>query len=288
MQKTDKTRTPVTLSNIKSRKKSGERITMLTAYDYSTAVLVDRAGVDMILVGDSLGMVILGYDSTVPVTMEDMLHHSAAVRRGVNRALVVGDMPFMSYQVSPEEAVRNAGRFIKEAGCHAVKLEGGMNIAKTIERIVRAGIPVMGHIGLTPQTATALGGFKVQGRDEESARRLIRDARAVAEAGAFSLVLECVPSGIASAITEDIPIPTIGIGAGAGCDGQVLVTNDLLGLFPKFVPKFVKKYADLAPVIQEAITRFIDEVSKGEFPGDAHSFKGGEDLAEKIIRDYGR
>ncbi len=285
MQKTDNALTPITLNEIRSKKKAGSRITMLTAYDYSTAVLVDQAGVDMILVGDSLGMVILGYDSTVPVTMEDMLHHASAVRRGVNRAIVVGDMPFMSYQVSQEEALRNAGRFIKEAGCHAVKLEGGVAMADTVERIVKAGIPVMGHIGLTPQTATALGGFKVQGRDEDSARQLIQDARALAQAGAFSLVLECVPSGLAEAITKEINIPTIGIGAGPHCDGQVLVTNDLLGLFPKFVPKFVKKYANLAPVIQDALTQFINDVSTGGFPGHEHSFEGGGELAQKILSE---
>ncbi len=273
---------PVSISRIRAKKRSGERLTMLTAYDYSMARLVDGAGVDMVLVGDSLGMVVLGYDSTVPVTMEEMLHHCKAVRRGVKRAFVVGDMPFMSYQVSEEEALRNAGRFVKEAGCHAVKLEGGEAVAGTISRLVDAGIPVMGHIGLTPQTATALGGFKVQGRDEESARRLLADARAVARAGAFSLVLECVPSALAKAITEAIEIPTIGIGAGPYCDGQVLVTNDLLGLFPRFVPRFVKKYVDLAPIVQEALQGFVKEVSSGTFPGKEHSFEMAEDVIKRI------
>jgi len=268
----------VTPPDIKSMKENGQKITMLTAYDYSMAAMIDQAGVDMVLVGDSLGMVALGYDSTVPVTMDEMLHHSRAVSRAVKRALVIGDMPFMSYQISPEEAVRNAGRFIKEAGCHAVKLEGGIEQANTIRAIVGAGIPVVGHIGLTPQTATALGGFKVQGKDVESAKRLLRDGEAVAQAGAFALVIECVPSGIAKAVTESVNIPTIGIGAGPHCDGQVLVTNDLLGMFEKFTPSFVKKYANLAPVIKEAFANYVEEVKNGSFPSEEHSFPGGEDF----------
>jgi len=263
---------PVTIETIKAKKASGQKITMLTAYDFSMARLIDQAGVDMILVGDSLGMVVLGYDSTVPVTMDDMIHHARAVKRGTKRAFIIGDMPFMSYHVSCEQALENAGRFIKEAGCHAVKLEGGENMAERIKKIVDAGIPVMGHIGLTPQTATALGGYKIQGRDEDSAQRLLDDPIALSEAGAFSIVLECLPSAVAKTITQKVSVPTIGIGAGPHCDGQVLVTNDLLGLFPKFTPKFVKKYADLSPLIQKAFEQYIKEVGSGEFPGPEHCF----------------
>lgn len=270
----------ITPPDIMAKKQNGEKITMLTAYDYSMAAMIDQAGVDMILVGDSLGMVVLGYESTVPVTMEEMLHHAKAVSRGARQALVVGDMPFMSYQVSPEDAVKNAGRFIKEAGCQAIKLEGGIEQAQTIEAIVKAGIPVVGHIGLTPQTATALGGYKLQAKDAESARKLLDDGRAVAEAGAFALVIECVPSGIGKAVSESVHIPTIGIGAGPHCDGQVLVTNDLLGMFEKFTPKFVKKFADLSPIIKDAFSRYVDEVKSGEFPDEEHSFPGGDSLLQ--------
>ncbi len=270
----------ITPPEIMAKKQNGEKITMLTAYDYSMAAMIDQAGVDMILVGDSLGMVVLGYESTVPVTMEEMLHHAKAVSRGARQALVVGDMPFMSYQVSPEDAVKNAGRFIKEAGCQAIKLEGGIEQAHTIEAIVKAGIPVVGHIGLTPQTATALGGYKLQAKDAESARKLLDDGRAVAEAGAFALVIECVPSGIGKAVSESVHIPTIGIGAGPHCDGQVLVTNDLLGMFEKFTPKFVKKFADLSPIIKDAFSRYVDEVKNGEFPDEEHSFPGGDGLLQ--------
>ncbi len=272
----------ITPKHIMSYRETGRKITMLTAYDYSMARMVDSAGIDIILVGDSLGMVVLGYDSTVPVTMDDMLHHCRAVSRGTKNAMVVGDMPFMSYQVSKKEAVRNAGRFIKEAGCHAVKLEGGREMASTISRIVTAGIPVMGHIGLTPQTATALGGYKVQGKDLESARKLLKDAEAVDGSGAFALVLECVPDTVAKLITERISIPTIGIGAGPWCDGQVLVTHDLLGMFDKFCPSFVKQYAKLSESIKEALSAFIDEVGQGAFPDAAHSFQGDEKIAEKL------
>ncbi len=270
----------ITPPEIVAKKQNGEKITMLTAYDYSMAAMIDQAGVDMILVGDSLGMVVLGYESTVPVTMEEMLHHAKAVSRGARQALVVGDMPFMSYQVNPEDAVKNAGRFIKEAGCQAIKLEGGIEQAQTIEAIVKAGIPVVGHIGLTPQTATALGGYKLQAKDAESARKLLDDGRAVAEAGAFALVIECVPSGIGKAVSESVHIPTIGIGAGPHCDGQVLVTNDLLGMFEKFTPKFVKKFADLSPIIKDAFSRYVDEVKSGEFPDEEHSFPGGDSLLQ--------
>ncbi len=253
-------------------KKGVEKITMLTAYDASFARLLESAGVDMLLVGDSLGMVVLGYDSTVPVTMDEMIHHSAAVRRGAPSTMLVGDMPFLSYLVSKKEAVANAGRFFKEAGCDAVKLEGGREVCKAVRAIVDAGMPVMGHIGLTPQTAGKLGGFKVQGKDVESARRLLKEAKALEEAGAFSLVLECIPDGLAALISEAISIPTIGIGAGVGCDGQVLVTHDLLGLFEKFVPSFVKNYINLAPEVKKAVTSFISEVKDGSFPDDQHSF----------------
>lgn len=253
-------------------KKGVEKITMLTAYDASFAGMLESVGVDMLLIGDSLGMVVLGYDSTVPVSMDEMLHHAAAVRRGAPATMLVGDMPFLSYQVSPEEAVANAGRFFKEAGCDAVKLEGGREVCKAVQAIVQAGMPVMAHIGLTPQTAGKLGGFKVQGKDLDSARRLLKEAKALEEAGAFALVLECIPDGLARLISEEIAIPTIGIGAGAGCDGQVLVTNDLLGLFEKFVPRFVKKYINLAPDIKEAVALFLDEVKSGSFPDEEHSF----------------
>lgn len=249
-----------------SKMQGVEKITMLTAYDASFARLLDDTGIDMILVGDTLGMVILGYESTVPVTMEEMLHHARAVKHGVSRALLVGDMPFMSYQVSITDAITNAGRFLKEAGCDAVKLEGGLEVCDTVHAIVRAGIPVMGHIGLTPQTASQLGGYKVQGKDMESARRLLAAAKGLKEAGAFSLVLECIPEELAHVITAAVPIPTIGIGAGRFCDGQVLVLHDLLGMFEKFVPSFVKTYANLAPQIREAVALYRNEVKNGDFP----------------------
>lgn len=253
-------------------KKGVDKITMLTAYDASFARLLESAGVDMLLVGDSLGMVVLGYDSTVPVTMGEMIHHSAAVRRGAPNTMLIGDMPFLSYQVSKKEAIANAGRFFKEAGCDAVKLEGGREVCKAVRAIVDAGMPVMGHIGLTPQTAGKLGGFKVQGKDAQSARRLLKEAKALEEAGVFSLVLECIPDGLAKLISEAIDIPTIGIGAGVNCDGQVLVTHDLLGLFEKFVPSFVKNYINLAPEIKKAVSSFTAEVQEGSFPDADHSF----------------
>ncbi len=262
----------ITIAEIVSLKKAGEKITMLTAYDIGFAAVLDRADIDIILVGDSLGMVVLGYDSTVPVTMEEMLHHAKAVGRAVNRAVVVGDMPFLSYQTSTYEAIANAGRFLKEARCDAVKVEGGKEICDTVEAMVRAGIPVMGHIGLTPQTASQLGGYKVQGKDAEPARKLLKAAKALEKAGAFSIVLECIPDTLAQAITESISIPTIGIGAGIYCDGQVLVTHDLVGLFEKFVPRFVKQYAKLAPQMQKAVTAFRDEVKSGAFPDKDHSY----------------
>jgi len=262
----------VTTSAVLKMKKDGEKISMLTAYDYSTAALVDGAGVDMILVGDSLGMVVLGYDSTLPVTMEDMLHHTQAVSRAVKRAMVIGDMPFMSYQVSAQEAVKNAGRFMKEAGAHGVKLEGGQEVAEAVRKITASGIPLVGHLGLTPQSVHQLGGYKVQGKDDKTARKLMEDAKTLEEAGAFSIVLECVPAPLAGEISRELTIPTIGIGAGVECDGQVLVVNDMLGMFEKFTHKFVKKYAELSGEIQAAVGRYIDEVKDGTFPGEEHSF----------------
>jgi len=266
-------RTKVTIGELQAKKAKGQKITMLTAYDFYTAAMIDQSEVDTILVGDSLGMVVLGYDSTVPVTMEEMLHHCKAVRRGTQNALVIGDMPFMSYNISRKEAIRNAGRLIKEAACDAVKLEGGTEMAATVKAVVTAGIPVCAHIGLTPQTATKLSGFKVQGKDAAGARALLESAQALDDAGAFMLVMECIPDAVAAEITRLVSMPTIGIGAGPDCDGQVLVTNDLLGLFEKFVPKFVKQYTKLAPSILEALAAYVREVKDGTFPGPEHCFQ---------------
>ncbi len=262
----------LTIQDIVMMKQNGERISMLTAYDASFAGLIDAAGIDMVLVGDSLGMVLLGYDSTIPVTMEEMLHHCRAASRGVKRAILVGDMPFMSYQVSESEAITNAGRFLKEAGCDAVKLEGGTEVCGTVKAIVKAGIPVMGHIGLTPQTASQLGGYKVQGRNADSARLLLQSARDLEAAGAFAIVLECIPAQLSEAITSEVALPTIGIGAGKHCDGQVLVTHDMVGMFEKFIPSFVKQYVNLAPQIKEAVGAYRQEVKNGNFPAEEHSF----------------
>jgi 3-methyl-2-oxobutanoate hydroxymethyltransferase len=275
----------LTVRDIIDLKGSGDKIVMLTAYDASFGRILDRSGVEIVLVGDSLGMVALGYDSTVPVTMEEMLHHSRAVKHGVERALLVGDMPFLSYQIEVGSAIVNGGRFLKEAGCDAVKLEGGLEICGTVTAMVRAGIPVMGHIGLTPQTAGALGGYKVQGRDAQSARRLLAEAQGLAQAGAFALVLECIPDKLAAAITASIAIPTIGIGAGIQCDGQVLVSHDLLGMFEKFVPSFVKRYADLAPQITGAIVAFRDEVKGGVYPDAEHSFIMQGEVEDLLKKD---
>ena len=274
----------LTVPDIVAMKENGDKITMLTAYDVSFARMLDAAAIEILLVGDSLGMVLLGYDSTVPVTMEEMLHHSRAVARGTERALVVGDMPFLSYQISEIEALRNAGRFIKEAGCDAVKLEGGTEVCDKVRAIVRAGIPVMGHIGLTPQTAGKLGGYKVQGQDLNSARKLLYAARDLEEAGAFAIVLECIPDKLSALITSEIAIPTIGIGAGVDCDGQVLVTHDLLGMFDKFVPSFVKAYTNLAPRINEAITSFKEEVKSSSYPDQEHSFTMQVDI-DSLVGD---
>ncbi|MFW5853705.1 MAG: 3-methyl-2-oxobutanoate hydroxymethyltransferase [Thermodesulfobacteriota bacterium] len=275
-------RKKTTIPDIKARKASDTPITMLTAYDYPWALLVDRAGIDMILVGDSLGMVVLGYEDTVSVTMEEMIHHIKAVTRAVRHALVVGDMPFGSYNVSVEKAVENATRIMKEGRADCVKLEGGLCAAPVVEAIVRAGIPVQGHIGLTPQTASALGGFKVQGKSAEAAQALVEDARALEKAGCFSLVLEAVPAPIAKMVTDAVAIPTIGIGAGVHCDGQVLVTHDLVGLFDRFVPKFVKQYAKISDIATEAFAQFKDDVKAGRFPEERHSFKMKSDELEKI------
>ncbi len=267
-----------TIQDFIAMKKNGEKITVLTAYDAAMAGVQQACNVDILLVGDSLGNVVLGYDSTVPVTMEQMLHHASAVRRGAPEAFVVGDMPFGSYQSGAREAIANGTRFLKEAGCDAVKLEGGLVVCDTVRAMVGAGISVMGHIGLTPQTATQLGGYKVQGKDADSARRLLSEAKGLADAGAFSLVMECVPSQLADIITESIGIPTIGIGAGPGCDGQVLVINDMLGMFEKFVPSFVKTYANLAPLIKDGIIRYTREVKDGSFPATEQSFSAQVDL----------
>lgn len=271
-----------TVKDIMAKKAEGRKITMLTAYDAPMAAILDEQGIDILLVGDSLGNVVLGYESTVPVTMEEMLHHARAVRRGARQALVVGDMPFGSYQVSVIEAVANGVRFLKEAGCDAVKIEGGAEMADVVRALTRAGVPVMGHVGLTPQTAGQLGGFKVQGRDLDSARKMIADARALEEAGVFSLVMECVPGELARVVTGSVRVPTIGIGAGEGCDGQVLVINDLLGLFERFVPSFVKQYANLAPQVKEAVTRFKAEVEDGTFPAADHTFGSSADFTSLL------
>jgi 3-methyl-2-oxobutanoate hydroxymethyltransferase len=275
-------RKKITISDLMAKKEKGRKITMLTAYDYPTAHMVDKAGIDTILVGDSLGMVVLGYTSTVPVTMEEMIHHTKAVTRGTTYAFVIGDMPFMSYQTSIELAIENAGRFIKEGECDAVKLEGGSEVAPVVKAIVTAGVPVCAHIGLTPQTATQLSGFKVQGKDAESARSLINAAKDLEKAGAFMVVMECIPEMLASRITRELSIPTIGIGAGKDCDGQVLVYHDLVGLFERFTPKFVKQYIKLGPMILDALKEYKNEVEDGLFPGEEHTFTMSEEEAEKI------
>lgn len=271
-----------TVSTLQQAKENGQKITMLTAYDYSTAKLMDEAGIDMILVGDSLGNVILGYEDTISVTMEDMIHHGAAVSRGVKETMVVVDMPFMSYQVSVEEAVKNAGRLMKEGRANAVKLEGGKSVCPQIKAITQAGIPVVAHLGLTPQSINALGGYKVQGKSEDAAKKLLEDALAVQEAGAFALVLECVPTKLASLITQKLTIPTIGIGAGNECDGQVLVYQDMLGMFSDYVPKFVKQFAQVGEIMKKAFTDYKDEVANGTFPAEKHSYKIDDEVIDKL------
>ncbi len=275
-------RKKIMITDLQNKKREGKKITMLTAYDYPMARLVDDAGIDMILVGDSLGMVVLGYDSTVPVTMDEMIHHSKAVRRGTKYAFLVGDMPFMSYQVSREEAIRNAGRFMKEAGCDAVKLEGGDEVLDVTGAIINAGIPVLGHLGLTPQTISKLGGFKIQGRSAKAARHLIEQAMKLERAGCFGIVLECVPDLVAKLIAEKLTVPIIGIGAGKHCDGQVLVVNDMVGLFDRFIPKFVKQYVKLSHSIGEGLKKYKDEVEKGIFPSAEHTFTIKEEELKKI------
>lgn len=271
-----------TVNTFKQAKENGDKLTMLTAYDYSTAKMIDEAGIDSILVGDSLGMVCLGYPDTLSVTMEDMIHHTKAVTRGAKEAFVVADMPFMSYQTSVYDAVVNAGRLIKEGHAHAVKLEGGMEVCEQIRAIVKASILVCAHIGLTPQSVNAFGGFSVQGKGEEAAKRLIEEAKAVEEAGAFAVVLECVPEALATLITQQISIPTIGIGAGAGCDGQVLVYQDMLGLYSDFVPKFVKQFKKLDSEMKDGFRAYREEVRAGLFPAKEHTFKIDETVLNKL------
>ncbi|MBL7068683.1 MAG: 3-methyl-2-oxobutanoate hydroxymethyltransferase [Candidatus Omnitrophica bacterium] len=271
----------ITIRSLQEKKINKKKITMLTAYDYPMARLVDDAGIDIILVGDSLGMVVLGYDSTLPVTMEDMIRHTQAVRRGTKHALLVGDMPYKSYDTK-EAAIANAKRFMEEAGCDAVKLEGGTESLEAAEIILNSGIPVMGHLGLTPQSIEKLGGFKVQGKTAEAAKAIIEDSKKLEKVGCFSIVLECVPSAIAKIITAEVKVPTIGIGAGVDCDGQVLVTNDMVGLFDRFVPKFVKQYIKLAPQILEGLLAYKKEVEDGKFPAEEHAFTIKQEELKKI------
>ncbi|MBO5489160.1 MAG: 3-methyl-2-oxobutanoate hydroxymethyltransferase [Eubacterium sp.] len=271
-----------TVVTIQQMKEEGKKISMLTAYDYSTAKLQDEAGVNCILVGDSLGNVILGYEDTISVTMEDMIHHGAAVARGAKNALVIIDMPFMSYQTSVYDAVVNAGRLMKEGRAGAVKLEGGEEVCEQIRAIVNAGIPVCAHLGLTPQSINAFGGFKVQGKSEAAARKLLADAKAVEKAGAFAVVLEGIPKKLADLITKELTIPTIGIGAGNGCDGQVLVYQDMLGMFSDFTPKFVKRYAEIGEIMKKAFRQYFEEIQSGVFPAEENEYKIDDDIIEKL------
>jgi 3-methyl-2-oxobutanoate hydroxymethyltransferase len=280
-QPTDSAR--VSINDLKQMKRRGEKIVMITAYDYPSARLVDQAGIPLILVGDSLGMVVLGYDSTLPVTMEDMIHHTKAVVRGSQRAHVVFDLPFMAYQASVEDALRNAGRALKETGAQSVKLEGGAAMAETIRRLVTAGIPVMGHIGLTPQSVHQLGGFRVQGRTSRAARRILDDALALEDAGCYAVVLEGIPAPLARIISERLTIPTIGIGAGPHCDGQVQVFHDMLGIYPEFVPKHTRLYAHLAEMMVEAMRRYAEDVREGRFPTDKESFRMDEAALAELV-----
>lgn len=272
----------ITINQIKEMKPKGEKITMLTAYDYVTAKIVDEAGIPLILVGDSLGMVILGYESTIPVTMEEMLHHTRAVVRGTKQSLIVGDMPFMTYHISTTDALKNAARFIQEAGAQAVKLEGGVTVAEKVQRIVECGIPVMGHIGLTPQSIHQFGGHKIQGKTPQAAARLLEDALALDKAGAFAIVLETVPAPLAALITKKVSVPTIGIGAGIDCDGQVQVINDILGSYTDFVPKHAKQYARLVDIMSSAVTDYHNEVKSGKFPTEAQSFPMDESVLAEL------
>ena len=272
----------VNINKIKEMKQKGEKIVMLTAYDYVTARLIDEAGIPMILVGDTLGMVVLGYESTIPVTIDEMLHHTKAVVRGTSNALVVGDMPFMTYHLSEEQALKNAARFIQEAGTQAIKLEGGVNVAGKVKRIVDCGIPVMGHIGLTPQSINQIGGHKIQGKTPEVAASMLEDAKALEQAGVFAIVLETVPAALATLITEKVSVPTIGIGAGPGCDGQVQVVNDILGSYTGYIPKHAKQYAKLVDVMSNAFAQYKEEVSNGQFPTEANSFPMDESILETL------
>jgi len=274
----------ITINQIKDMKQKGKKIAMLTAYDYSTATIIDEVGIPLILVGDSLGMVVLGYESTIPVTIEEMLHHTKAVVRGTKQTMVIGDMPFMTYHISVDDALKNAARFIQEAGAQAIKLEGGVTVAEKVRRIVECGIPVMGHIGLTPQSIHQFGGFKVQGKSPEAAVKMLKDAQALEEAGAFAIVLETVPTPLATLITQKISIPTIGIGAGIGCDGQVQVINDILGSFADFVPKHAKQYAKLTDIMSSAITEYYNEVKVGIFPTDKQSFSMDESILAELTK----
>ena len=272
----------ISVLDIQKAKKDGRKLVMVTAYDYPFGLLAEEAGVDIVLIGDSLGMVVMGLEGTVEVTMEHMIHHIRAVVRGCKTPLVIGDMPFMSYNISTEEAIRNAGRMMKEGGCDAIKLEGGVDFAPTIEAIVKAGIPVQGHIGLTPQTASALGGFKMQGRDAAAARQIIADARALEKAGVFSMILEAVPAPLGKLVADAVNVPVIGIGAGQAVDGQVLVTYDMVGLFDRFVPKFVKQYANTRSLILDALQAYKSEVQEGQFPAAEHSFKMPQDALDQL------
>ena len=272
----------LTIKDLQDMKARGEKIPMMTAYDYTSGKLLEQAGIPLMLVGDSLGMVVLGYDSTVPVTMDDMLHHIKTVVRGTEKAHIVGDLPFMSYHAEVSEAIRNAGRILKEGGAQSVKLEGGQEMAETVNRIVKSGIPVMGHVGLTPQSVNQLGGYRVQGKTISDAIRLMEDTRALEEAGAYAVVLECVPAALAQMITDRLGIPTIGIGAGAGCDGQVQVLHDFLGLFTDFLPKHARRYANLAETIQAAASQYISDVHLGEFPTDKESYKMSQSVLDEL------
>jgi 3-methyl-2-oxobutanoate hydroxymethyltransferase len=272
----------ITLLDLQMMKREGKKITMLSIYDYPMALLADRAGIDTILVGDSLAMTLLGYENTIPVTMDEMIHHTKAVTRAVKYALVIGDMPFMSYNTSERDAIFNAGRFMKEAGADAVKVEGGSNVIDIVKALIRAGIPVMGHIGLTPQTISMLGGLKAQGKDEKTAQKIIDDALLLEEAGVFAIVLECVPALLSKMVTERLKIPTISYGAGIYCDGQGLVSPDVLGLFDRFTPKFAKRYVNLSELVLKAFVSYKEEVLKGEFPTDQHSFHLDEEVLSKI------
>lgn len=277
----------LTVLTLQQKKAAGQPITMLTAYDYPSAQIADRAGLDILLVGDSLGMVVLGYDTTLQVTMDDMLHHCKAVARGSQRALRIGDMPFMSFQTSPADALRNAGRFLAEGGMHAIKLEGGAHLAPTITALVQAGIPVMGHLGLTPQSVNALGGYKAQARSLVDATTLYHDALALQAAGCFAIVLEAVPDRLATLVSRALTIPTLGIGAGPGCDGQVLVWHDVLGLFDRFTPRFVQQYAQLNDAIHTALTQYIADVTERRFPTADHSFKMKSDTYTALLAELG-